>query len=165
MAQGLRRPERHSRQSSRVTSLTGRKPVHDGPQSTHSDKATTDYIKRVLCARQSENGLAVDPTAVVVDDRPLDELLPSLTSSKAVDVQLYALIAVILELFVQTWYRRITPDQGFVHETVRIIAHCTRKLEQRLQDTDLERLVVDELPALLHAHINGMRPRFQLSFP
>lgn len=57
----------------------------------------------------------------------------------------------------QTWYGKITPDQTFVEEIVRIIAHCTRALEQRLRKVDLESLLFDELPELLEAHVKGAR--------
>jgi hypothetical protein len=75
------------------------------------------------------------------------------SSSNAVDVQLYAIIAVILSQFVQTWYHRITPDDAFVAEIVQIIAHCTRGLEQRLRHVDLVELLLDELPALAVTHL------------
>lgn len=73
------------------------------------------------------------------------------------DLQLYAYISVIIRDFVQTWYGKITPDQTFVEEIVRIIAHCTRALEQRLRKVDLESLILDELPELLEAHVQGAR--------
>ncbi len=70
-------------------------------------------------------------------------------------MQLYALIAIIIREFVQTWYNKITPDQVFVEEVVKIIAHCTRALEQRVRQVDLESLLLDELPELLEVHIEG----------
>lgn len=72
------------------------------------------------------------------------------------DLELYAFIAIIIREFVLTWYGKITNDQGFVEEVVRIIAHCTRGLEQRLRKVDLEGLLFDELPELLEAHVKGM---------
>lgn len=119
-----------------------------------SDEETVRYIKRVLCASRKPS------SQHSVESRPLDELLPPLTSSNEIDVQLYALIAVILSNFVQVWYNRITPDQDFVAEVVQIIAHCTRGLEQRLRHVDLEGLLLDELPALLVSHIDGEPPAF-----
>jgi hypothetical protein len=158
MAQGLRRPERHSRQPSKVANTISRgNSNHNGNKSIASVQATTDHIKRVLCAPQSGAVSTLEPSSADVDNRPLSELLPSLTSSNEVDLQLYALVAVIIELFVQTWYSKITPDQAFVREVVQIIAHCTRDLERRLHDVDLECLLFDELPALLDAHISGTR--------
>jgi len=85
----------------------------------------------------------------------LEEILPPLTSRNDVDLQLYALIAIILRDFVQSWYHKITPDETFVGEIVQLIAHITRALEQRLRKVDLESLVFDEIPELLERHITG----------
>jgi hypothetical protein len=87
---------------------------------------------------------------------PIDELLPPLTSRNDVDLQLYALIAIILREYVQKWYNKITPDETFVAETVQIIAHCTRALEQRLRKVDLESLLFDEIPDLVDKHVNSV---------
>lgn len=100
--------------------------------------------------------MASEPGSDESDSQRLDELLPPLTSSNEVDVQLYALIAVVLDLFVQTWYNKITPDQDFVREVLAVVAHCTRGLEQRLRDVDLVSLLIDELPAVIDAHVTGM---------
>lgn len=91
-----------------------------------------------------------------MDSRSLEELLPPLTSSNEIDLQLYALIAVVLSLFVQSWYNKITPDQDFAQQVVQIIAHSTRGLEQRFRMIDLEILLLDELPEVLVAHVEGM---------
>ena len=113
-----------------------------------SDKATTAFIRRTLCSHQalSEGGGAT---------KPIDELLPPLTSSNEVDLQLYALLAVIIKDFVSTWYAKITPDHVFVDEVIQIVAHCTRALEQRLRKVDLETLLLDEIPLLVDAHVTG----------
>lgn len=60
-------------------------------------------------------------------------MLPALTSSPPVDLELYALIAVIFRDFVHKWYAQITSDVGFVEEVVTVIAHVTRALEERLR--------------------------------
>lgn len=153
MAQGNRRPTRHSRQQSRNAALanTGEKNHHG--QSTVPDEATTSFIKRVLCKKTPSANQTDSPDEV--DLKSLEELLPPLTSSNETDVQLYALIAVVLNLFVQTWYNKITPDQDFVANVVQIIAHCTRGLEQRLRNVDLEGLLLEELPMVLNEHIDG----------
>ena len=57
--------------------------------------------------------------------------------------------------FVYAWYSKITPDQVFVDEIVKVIAHVTRGLEQRIRKVDLEALLFDELPELLGAHVTG----------
>lgn len=153
MAQGNRRPTRHSRQQSRnaVLAIPSEKRHHN--QSNVPDEATISYIKRVLCKKTPSAVQTDSPDEV--DLKSLEELLPPLTSSNEIDVQLYALIAVVLNLFVQSWYNKITPDQDFVANVVQIIAHCTRGLEQRLRDVDLEALLLEELPFILNEHIDG----------
>ncbi len=85
----------------------------------------------------------------------IHDLLPPLTSSNEVDLQVYGIVAVIMKEFVYAWYSKITPDQVFVDEIVQVIAHVTRGLEQRLRKVDLEALLFDELPELLDAHVRG----------
>ena len=91
----------------------------------------------------------------LAEPRSIDELLPPLTSSNDVDLQLYAIIAIVIKDVVYSWYGKITPDQGFVEEVVRIVAHCTRALESRLRTVDLEGLLLDEVPELIEGHIHG----------
>lgn len=114
-----------------------------------SEKATATLIRRVLAPQTS-----VDPRS---SPRPIEDNLPPLTSSNEVDLQLYAIIAIVIKDFVQTWYSKITPDHAFVEEVVHIIAHCSRAVEQRLRRIDIEELVFDEIPALVEAHILGTR--------
>ena len=57
---------------------------------------------------------------------------------------------------VYSWYGKITPDQTFVEEVVKIIAHCTTQLESRLRKLDHESLILDEIPELVERHINCM---------
>lgn len=113
-----------------------------------SDRSTLLFIRRTLCSHLSEKGRSTPA--------PIDEILPPLTSSNEVDLQLYALIAIIIREFVHTWYAKITPDQMFVEEVVKIIAHCTRALEQRLRKVDLESLLFEELPDLLDTHVKSI---------
>ena len=116
-----------------------------------SDKATEAFVRRTLCAH---HGLG--PTVKGGSfPTPINQLLPPLTTSNDVDLQLYAVIAVILKEFVQTWYNKITPDHTFVDEVIHIIAHCTRALEQRLRKVDLGALFLDEIPQLVDAHLIG----------
>lgn len=117
------------------------------PTDPLSDKATAFLIRRILCPQQADKGRS-SPASI-------DGLLPPLTSRNDVDLQLYALIAIILKEFVQNWYAKITPDEDFVAEIVQIIAHITRALEQRLRKVDLESLLFDELPDLLDKHVTG----------
>ncbi|KAK4950797.1 hypothetical protein LTR10_010790 [Elasticomyces elasticus] len=141
----------HRRQPSRV------RPREDGvPEGVRGlqNDATVTFIKRVLCTKTVVPGPG-ETTAHEVNGR-LEDLLPPLTSRRDLDVQLYALLAIILSQFVQSWYNRITPDNEFIEEVVRIIAHCIRGLEQRLKLCDLESLLLDELPALLSDHLDAI---------
>lgn len=155
MAPGDPRP-RPLRPASRIVKPGG----NNGPKTRRDtqqqpgvkDAETIAYVKRVLCSDKTRTPAQRDhPTA----STSLDELLPPLTSSNDVDIQLYAIIAVILDQFVQSWYQRITVDHDFIDEIINIIAHCTRGIEQRLKHLDLQELLLDELPALFCAHLEG----------
>ena len=111
-----------------------------------SDQKTVAFVKRVLCA--SYDGKRVE-------DEQLQDLLPPLTSSNALDLQLYAFIAIIIQENVNSWYSNITPDKEFVKEIIQIIAHCTRALEQRFRKLDIVRLLFDNIPELIDAHVQG----------
>ena len=128
------RPSSKSRQSS---------PARSVASSDVSHKATVSLIKRVLCPQGHS------------DPRSIEELLPPLTSSNDVDLELYAIIAIIVKDLVYSWYEKITPDQDFVEEVIQIVAHCTRALESRLRTVDLENLLFDEIPELIENHIHG----------
>jgi hypothetical protein len=119
-----------------------------------SGQSTEALIRRVLCPL-SRGGLS--------EIRPLDQLLPPLTSSNEVDLQLYAIVAIVMRDFVYSWYAKITPDQSFVEEVIRIVAHCTRDLEQRLRRIDLELLLLHEIPDLVVSHINGKQSLYTLT--
>ena len=159
MAQGDR-PARHIRQASKITASASTNITNDTKepavkQPDPKTAATILFIKRILCSSTVGTGPLSETPGDNVNDKPLEELLPPLTSSNDIDVQLYAIISVILSQFVQVWYNRITPDNDFIGEVVQIIAHCTRGLEERLRHVDLESLILDELPDLLCKHQNG----------
>lgn len=137
---------KHSHSSS---SASKRRVARPNPSEFLSDRATSLLVRRVLCPQQQvgDRARATPP--------PIDELLPPLTSRNDVDLQLYAIIAIVIRDFVQMWYNRITPDEAFVDEVVAIIAHCTRGLEQRLRKVDIESLLFDELPDLFDRHVQG----------
>ncbi|WEW55323.1 hypothetical protein PRK78_000752 [Emydomyces testavorans] len=143
-------------------SLAGSRSVsqaRNGPESTiptdiTSERATTALIRRVLCAQLHTYGSEQRERGT---PRPLEEMLPPLTSSNEVDLQLYALIAIIMKEFVYAWYSKITPDHSFAEEVIRVVAHCTRALEQRLRHVDIHALVLDEIPSLVEAHIIAYR--------
>ena len=103
-------------------------------------------MRRILCPL-AQPGLS--------GNRPLHELLPPLTSSNDIDLELYAIIAIVIRDFVYSWYGKITSDHTFVEEVIQIIAHCTRDLEQRFRRLDLESLVLDEIPAIIEQHISS----------
>ena len=125
-----------------------RRGPRSGTSDPLSDRATAFLIRRTLCPQQVDKDRS-SPT-------PIEELLPPLTSRNDVDLQLYALLSIILREFVQNWYSKITTDQTFVAEIVQVIAHCTRALEQRLRKVDMESLLFDEIPDLLNKHIDGL---------
>ncbi|KAI7579591.1 hypothetical protein KC343_g20888, partial [Hortaea werneckii] len=156
MAQG-ERPGRHSRHPSRILTRNGSRTINDTQNSPRVDKPKDDetikFIKQVLCS-QPIDGTKTEKREDFSTERPLEELLPPLTSSNEVDVQLYAIIAVILSQFVQSWYGRITPDGDFVGEIVQIIAHCTRGLEERLRHVNLLEILLDEVPRVFDNHLN-----------
>jgi hypothetical protein len=118
---------------------------------TTSDRATAAFVRRTLC---SHNVLLGNGERGRSTPRPIEEVLPPLTSSNEVDLQLYGIISVTIKECVQTWYSKITPDHVFVNEVTQIIAHCTRALEQRLRKLDLEAMLLDEIPELLEVHLS-----------
>ncbi len=105
-------------------------------------------IRRVLVAESNVTDARATP-------QPLDAVLPPLTSSNEVDIQLYAIIAIVIKDFVNTWYSKITPDHAFIDEVIQIIAHCSLALEQRLRQTDIIELFLNEVPALIERHVAG----------
>ncbi|KAF2125772.1 hypothetical protein P153DRAFT_298998 [Dothidotthia symphoricarpi CBS 119687] len=139
---------------SRTTSTIRSTETHTFQADTNSDKATAAFIRRVLC---SHNVLLGNGEKAGNTPRPIEDVLPPLTSSNEIDLQLYGIISVIIKEFVQTWYSKITPDHVFVNEVVQIIAHCTRAFEQRLRKVDLEALLLDEIPERLEAHLTSFR--------
>lgn len=132
-----------ARPSSRLR--TQKSTTREEPVDATSEKATLALIRRVLCPQTSNHGAS--------SPQPPEELLPPLTSSNDVDRQLYALIAIIIKEFLYSWYSKITPDQALVDEVLQVVAHCTRALEQRIRQIDVAQLVLDDIPALVEAHI------------
>ncbi|KAF3931098.1 hypothetical protein ABW20_dc0106992 [Dactylellina cionopaga] len=100
--------------------------------------------KRVLCAHAPAG-------------KAIEEVLPALSSSPKVDLQLYGFVSIIVRDFVQSWYQKITPDHEFVDEIVLVIAHYTLSLEQRIRQLDLETLLLEEAPTLLDNHVKDYR--------
>ncbi|KAI9844192.1 MAG: hypothetical protein M1838_002295 [Thelocarpon superellum] len=128
------------------------------PKETRSDRAATLLIRRTLCAHRDQR-----PVGREGDDaspRPVLDLLPPLTSSTEVDLQLYALVAILVRDYILPWYSRVTSDREFIDEIVQVIAHCCRALERRSREVDLEALLVDEIPSLLNAHLDAYRASY-----
>ena len=111
-----------------------------------SDKASLSLIRRVLYPPSSNNDQQIST-------RPIEDVLPPLTSSNDIDFQLYALIAIVIKEYVQTWYTKITPDHTFIEEVIQIIAHCSRAVEQRLRRLNVEDLVFDDVSSLIFDHV------------
>lgn len=91
----------------------------------------------------------------LLDAKSIEELLPPLTSSNEIDLELYAILAIIIKDFVNSWYSKITTDHAFAEEIVQIFAHCSRALEQRFKHVDRIALFFDEVPSLVEQHIKG----------
>lgn len=127
-------------------SRTGRDTSSTDPTSTQT---TLALIQRVLVPNKP--GL----TDTTSDVTAIEDILPPLTSSNDVDVELYAILAIIVKDFVNTWYTKITPDHDFVEEIIQIFAHCSRALEQRLRQIDRTTLFMDEVPLLIQHHLDG----------
>jgi hypothetical protein len=58
--------------------------------------------------------------------------LPHLTSSDMVNVQLYALLGVVLRQFVQSWHNAIVEDDTFVFTILETLSKTIREVEQRV---------------------------------
>lgn len=133
-----KRPERPARPV--------REPVSSDPTAL---PATVNLIQRVLAPDKAIKNEAV------LGATTIEDILPPLTSSNEVDVELYAILAIIVKDFVNTWYTKITPDHVFIGEVIQIVAHCSRALEQRLRKVDIPALCLDEIPLLVQNHINS----------
>ncbi|KAF3921027.1 hypothetical protein AA313_de0200984 [Arthrobotrys entomopaga] len=122
---------------------TGRRMAGAAPVGSE-ERNLAALAKRVLCAHAPPG-------------KAIEEILPALSSSPKVDLQLYGFISIILRDFVQSWYQKITPDHEFIDEIILVIAHCTLSLEQRIRQVDLETLLLEEAPAVLETHIKDYR--------
>ncbi|PWW73398.1 hypothetical protein C7212DRAFT_285582 [Tuber magnatum] len=108
------------------------------------DKSATALIRRVLCYH-------APPFT------PLEQLLPALTSSPEVDLELYAFLAIIFRDFIYSWYSRITTDNAFADEIIAVAAHCSRAIEERIRKVDLEAFLLDEIPSIIENHVRDYR--------
>ncbi|KAG0636255.1 hypothetical protein HOY80DRAFT_978573 [Tuber brumale] len=108
------------------------------------DKSAIALIRRVLCYH-------APPFT------PLEQLLPALTSSPEVDLELYAFLAIIFRDFIYSWYSKITTDNAFADEIIAVVAHCSRAIEERVRKVDLEALLLDEIPSFVENHVRDYR--------
>jgi len=121
-----------------------------------SDKTAAAFVRRVLVSPHLSNANTSQPAEPSpVNTPPVDASLPPLTSSNGIDLQLYALIAILVKDCIYSWYSRFSSDPDFVDDLLQVIAHCTRALEERLRHVDLEQLLLDEIPAIIEAHITS----------
>jgi len=121
-----------------------------------SDKTAAAFVRRVLVSPHLSTTNTSQPAELEPSNtRAIDTSLPPLTSINEVDLQLYALIAILVKDCIHSWYSRFSSDQAFVDDLLQVIAHCTRALEERLRHMDLEQLLLDEIPAIIEAHITS----------
>jgi hypothetical protein len=93
-AQGHSENNRSSSKYSHVASDLRQVESKKSQADTTSDKATAAFIRRTLCAHNVLLGSGEKGRS---SPRPIEEALPPLTSSNAIDLQLYAIIAVIIK--------------------------------------------------------------------
>jgi len=120
-----------------------------------SDKAAAAFVRRVLVSPHLTATNTSHADAQPVDAPAIDASLPPLTSNNEIDLQLYALIAILVKDCVYSWYSRFSSDPDLVDDLLQVIAHCTRALEERLRHVDLEQLLLDVIPAIIEAHIKS----------
>ena len=141
------------RPSSRTVPVTTKPQPESGTSSeaATSERATSNLIRKTLVSEGQHATSDLRSTSPTL----IDAILPPLTSSNDIDVQLYAIVAIIIKDFVNSWYTKITPDRVFVDEVVQIIAHCSRAVEQRIRGIDMSELILDELPSVVERHVIG----------
>jgi hypothetical protein len=81
--------------------------------------------------------------------------LRPLTGSAALDLEIYALLAVVVREFVSPWYGRITGDGEFVEEVMAVVGHVARAVEGRARAVEWAEVVGDEAWELVGAHVEG----------
>ncbi|QIW96051.1 hypothetical protein AMS68_001569 [Peltaster fructicola] len=156
MAQGARRPLRHQRQSRQLTTRDAEERTAQSTRSSsHEDLIELEKIISILSSVSPEELRA----ARVNDQDSADYLrtyLRPITQSVDVDIELYALIAVIVSLCVHSWYKNITPDREINDKLVDVIAACLESVQKRLVKIDLLALLLDDIPALITEHLHAL---------
>ncbi|ODV97897.1 hypothetical protein PACTADRAFT_185786 [Pachysolen tannophilus NRRL Y-2460] len=89
------------------------------------------------------------------EENSLRSLLPALTSSNNIDLQLYAFISLFLKKFLISWYNNVTDDYQFefLNEVLYLLAHITRFLEVRLRKLNLIDFLFDDLFIIFDSHL------------
>ncbi|KAI8989550.1 PXA domain-containing protein [Pilobolus umbonatus] len=80
-----------------------------------------------------------------------------ITGSKAIDLELYTYIALLMRDFIHPWYRLITNDQDLTSEILHVLIKVIQKLEDRLCEVDWTELMLIDLPKLLSIHYHDFR--------
>jgi len=148
------------------TVLSNNSPIMDGDKNNTSttrrqhvemttDTAAASLVRRILASHQLNIASHTTDQHADNNTQTLDSNLPPLTSSNEIDLQLYALFAILIKDCVQSWYSSFTTDHTFVDELLQIIAHCTRALEERFRRADLECLLLDTIPAAVEIHVQS----------
>lgn len=147
--------EAHRLSRQRIVKLTSsgkaKRPTASRPQTPHSDtpvipKDSKEYINRLI-RRDLLSNAKINP----------HEVLPTLTCSPAVDLELYALIGLFFQSFVNSWYLSLSTDTEFISELITFVAHVTRDLETRVMKVNVAQLLLDDIPLLLDEHLIAYR--------
>ncbi|EPQ28243.1 uncharacterized protein PFL1_04070 [Pseudozyma flocculosa PF-1] len=69
---------------------------------------------------------------ILFADLPSDQPVPALTGEKALDDQIYLLLAYLLRATVLPWYSKLTPNRQLLTEIVAIIRHVVDQIGPRL---------------------------------
>lgn len=139
--------------------MTASQPPHLRDE-RHNRKSDTEdeqakLLRQIIAVFDAQLGKA--PSISRLDDLPsiLYRTVPPIAGSYECDLELYALLAIIFDLALRSWYGKITTDKTFIHETTNITATCLRKIVDRLALVDMKSLLLDEVPALLIDHLQG----------
>ncbi|RPA87590.1 hypothetical protein BJ508DRAFT_300842 [Ascobolus immersus RN42] len=110
------------------------------------DQDTISLIRRTLIPSEP-------PT------KPLEDLLPALTSSQDVDIELYALLSIIFQEFITPWYNELSTASTFPSELTLLIAHLTLTFQSRLSSFPTIPFFFEFIPSVLEDFVlEGRRP-------
>ncbi|KAG0174794.1 hypothetical protein DFQ28_004469 [Apophysomyces sp. BC1034] len=85
--------------------------------------------------------------------------IPSdITTSKAIDLELYTYFALLVRDFIHPWYRLVTNDQDLCTEITEILITVVQRLQKRLcEEVDWTELILIKAPKLLTVHYRDYR--------